>query len=198
MSRGPALIGQLREDHFVNFRPAAAAGPDAWGDRPAMRQLQIKSTSADFHAEYETANERGKQQVVSRWTLGNFTLTCALFEIRLLSGTCFCHNPSQHFEVELAKIRFGHRHRVGLMARVFNGLLNERVQVLRFHPVVTQLRVEAKASAELNNEFNRAIVRLRIGTVCQLEAAGNADPAVKTGLARGAEFHPGNQTERIG
>src|SRR6266571_2361732 len=71
MSRGPALIGQLREDHFVNFRPAAAAGPDAWGDRPAMRQLQIKSTSADFHAEYETANERGKQQVVSRWTLGN-------------------------------------------------------------------------------------------------------------------------------
>src|SRR5437667_2357738 len=96
------------------------------------------------------------------------------------------------------KTRFRHRHRVGLVARVFDGLLNERVQVLGFHAVIAQLRVEAKASAELDNKLNRAVVGLRIGGVRQVEAAGEADPAVKTGLARGAEFHPGNQTERIG
>ena len=84
------------------------------------------------------------------------------------------------------------------MAGVFNGLLNERIQVLWFHAVVAQLRVEAKASAELDNKLNRTIVRLRVGTAGQIEAAGDADPAVKTWLARGAEFHPGNQAECVG
>ena len=85
---------------------------------------------------------------------------------------------SEHLKVELTKIRFLHGNHIGFVTRIFGGLLYERVQLLRLHAVVTQLRVETKASTELDNKLNGALIGLRIGTVRQVEAAGDADPAV--------------------
>src|SRR5206468_12357669 len=48
--------------------------------------------------------------------------------------------PSEHFEVKLAKIRFRYRHCIGLVAGVFNGLLNELIHVLWLHCGVGRFR----------------------------------------------------------
>src|SRR5438105_1243029 len=84
------------------------------------------------------------------------------------------------------------------MAWIVKGLSDERIELLGFHAMLTQLRIQAQTRQKFTDEPDRALIRFRFRSLEHVEAASDADAAIKPWFLRRAKFHSGDQAERVG
>src|ERR1051325_5300800 len=58
----------------------------------------------------------------------------------------------QHLPIKSPEIIRRHRHRVGLVTRIGERLLDQLIQQLWFHPVISQTAIQSKIGEELSDE----------------------------------------------
>src|SRR5207244_2186172 len=87
--------------------------------------------------------------------------------------------------------------RIRLMARIFERLSDQGIELFVFHAMLAKLRIQTQTGEEVSDKRNRALVRFSIRAAHYFETAGNPYPPIQSGLSRGAEFHACHQAESV-
>ena len=84
------------------------------------------------------------------------------------------------------------------MAGIVDGLGNEGIYLFCFDPVIAKPGVESKEGKKIGNEMDSQMIGFWFRTAHNIDATGNTDPAVNSGLPGRAELHSRGQAQGIG